>query len=96
MATGSLEDVNKYFKPKHISYFTGKKVIQLSCGSSNTIGGSAHIIALTSDGLIYGWGCDRFGQIGIGKDGGKSITSPLSLKSFLNIEIKLVDCVYHQ
>ena len=37
LATGSLGDDNEYFKPKLISYFTDKTVIQLSCGSNKRL-----------------------------------------------------------
>ena len=87
LATGSLGDENEYFKPKLISYFTDKTVIELSCGS-------AHTIAMTSDRMIYGWGWNMFGQIGIGKDGGEKIATPILLNSLSNIEIKSVHCVY--
>ena len=70
-----------------ISYFADKKVIQLSCGTH-------HSIAMKSDGLIYGWGRNKYGQIGVGKDGEKTISTPVLLKSFNNIEIKSVHCVY--
>ena len=42
LATGSLGKENEYFKPKVISYFTDKTVIELSCGLN-------HTIAMTSD-----------------------------------------------
>ena len=89
LATGSLGDVNEYFKPKLISYSADKTIIQLSCGS-------AHSIAMTSDGLIYGWGWNIYGQIGVGKDQGKNTTTPVLLKSFLNIEIESIYCSYCQ
>ena len=49
---------------------------------------------MKSDGLIYGWGRNKYGQIGVGKDGEKTISTPVLLKSFNNIEIKSVHCVY--
>ncbi len=78
-----------YIRFDSLSYFTYKTVIQLSCGSANAI-------AMTSDGLIYGWGCNKMGQTGVGKDGGEIITTPLLLNSFSNIAIKSVHCVYCQ
>ena len=51
---------------------------------------------MTSDRMIYGWGANYNGQIGVGKDGGERITTPLSLNSFSNIEIKSIHCVYCQ
>ena len=56
----------------------------------------SHSIAITSGGLIYGWGKNNWGQTGVGKDGGESITTPLLLNSFSNIAIKSVHCVYCQ
>ena len=41
----------------------------MSCGSN-------HTIAMTSDGLIYGWGLNNSGQTGVGKNDEKCITTP--------------------
>ena len=69
---------------------THNKIITLlSCGAS-------HAIAMTSDGVIYGWGFTHLGQTGVGKNKGVIIVTPLLLESFTNIEIKSLLCVYHQ
>ncbi|CAG2170189.1 unnamed protein product [Oppiella nova] len=46
-----------YLKAERISYFDDKDFQQISCGSH-------HSLALTSDGQVYGWGCNREGQVG--------------------------------
>ena len=59
----------------------------MSCGAN-------HTIVMTSDGLIYGWGLNKWGQTGIGKSEGERIRAPLLLKSLANIDIKSLDCGY--
>ena len=43
------DDWQDYFKVKLIEYFNNKKIIDISCGYS-------HCLALSSEGLVYGWG----------------------------------------
>ena len=50
-----------------IEDFNGINIVQISCGSG-------HTLVLTSDGMVYGWGNNRFGQIGCGKELGEKIT----------------------
>ena len=63
-----------------------KMIIQISCGS-------VHTLILTSDGMVYGWGRNRFGQIGCGKGMGDEImvTSLTSLP-----KIKSIHCSFCQ
>ncbi|CAG2175104.1 unnamed protein product [Oppiella nova] len=46
-----------YSKPERISFFDDKDVQQISCGGH-------HSLALTSNGQVYGWGCNEYGEIG--------------------------------
>ena len=77
----------EFQKPRNI-YFSDN-VIQLSCGSH-------HGIAKTSDGLIYGFGLNNYGQTGVGKRGSNRIRNPESLKKLKNIDIKSLHCVYER
>jgi len=47
--------------PKIISTLKGKKIVQVACGSSFTI-------CLSNNGSIFTWGCNRYGQLGHGKN----------------------------
>ena len=56
---------NENNKPININ-IEDKSIKQISCGS-------AHTLVLTSDGIVYGWGWNEYGQIGCGKELGKKI-----------------------
>ena len=76
---------NEYFKPEIITYLKNSKISQLSCGFF-------HCLALTSEGIIYGWGNNRFGQIGCGQELGNYISIPTNLKTFTKSLIKSIYC----
>ncbi|KAG8482491.1 hypothetical protein CXB51_024451 [Gossypium anomalum] len=55
------------------------KVEALADGSIKQIsGGWRHTMALTSDGKLYGWGWNKFGQVGVGDN--SDICSPVQVK----------------
>ena len=78
----------EYFKPEIIN-FSSECIVQLSCGNS-------HCLALTTDGKVYGWGSNKFGQIGCGKGKGDKITSPLHLDIFPQFPVKTIYCSDNQ
>ena len=80
---------SEYLKPRIISYFCDKIVTLLSCGTF-------HSIAMTLNWMIYGWGSNVNGQIGIREKRGEEIPTPLLLEIFTNIEIKSLHCVYYK
>jgi alpha-tubulin suppressor-like RCC1 family protein len=55
LGNGNTDD---NYTPKQIS-FKNERIIQIACGNW-------HSMALTTDGSVYGWGYNCFGQIGIG------------------------------
>ena len=69
----------KLYKPVLIEDLNDINVEQISCGS-------VHTLVLTSDGMVYGWGSNRIGQIGCGKDLGEKIAVIVKLKSLPKIE----------
>ncbi|CAG2115699.1 unnamed protein product [Medioppia subpectinata] len=59
------EHLEGYLKPRPIHELNGLNITQISCGSY-------HSLALTGEGCVYGWGYDRYGQVGCGRGGGES------------------------
>ena len=51
------DDGDQIFKKLHLDKF----VVSIDCGQS-------HVIAVTSDGNMYGWGSNTDGQLGLGDD----------------------------
>ena len=58
LGRGYKSGINDYSKPEKLKSFENKKINQISCGE-------LHTIILTDDGLLYGWGSNKYGQIGI-------------------------------
>ena len=69
----------KLYKPVLIDDLNDINIKKISCGS-------AHTLVLTSDGMVYGWGNNEFGQIGCGKELGKKISVIVKLESLPKIE----------
>ena len=72
----------EYSKPEIID-FSNVKIIHLSCRES-------HSLALSSDGQIYGWGDNRYGEVGCGADKGSIIFKPINLEFFNQMSIKSI------
>ncbi|XP_054155257.1 RCC1 and BTB domain-containing protein 1-like [Oppia nitens] len=72
--------------PIKVPGFDGQKISNVSCGS-------AHSLALTESGQVYGWGNNAFGQLGIGNNLHRNEPVKVDLKS---ISIKDMVCgLYH-
>ena len=69
----------KVYKPVLIEDLNDINIKQISFGS-------AHTLVLTSDGIVYGWGQNRYGQIGCGKKLGEYISIITQLESLHKIE----------
>ena len=50
--------------------------------------GSEHTLALTSDGEVWGWGCNGYGQLGLGHTG--TVREPQLLTALNTANIKQV------
>ncbi|CAG2167469.1 unnamed protein product [Oppiella nova] len=50
----------QYSKPQKITYLDNKNIVTACCGLQ-------HSLALTTDGHVYAWGSNNWGQIGCGK-----------------------------
>lgn len=47
---------DEVFSPIELDFFRERPVAQISCGDN-------HVVALTTDGQVYTWGCGEFGKI---------------------------------
>ena len=83
------EEPNIEFKPEFVAGdgIENKHVIQIACGQD-------HTVALTSEGDVYTWGSNNFGQLGTGRNTNeKSPTKISGLKGFdAKIKISMVTC----
>jgi alpha-tubulin suppressor-like RCC1 family protein len=61
-------------EPNVVSDLEGKNIVQVSCGYS-------HTLALTADGGVFAWGCNKFGQLGHPNIGG-SLNRPFAVAYF--------------
>ena len=86
LAREYVNDATEYLKPQVIT-IENETITVVSCGS-------AHTLALTSKGNVYGWGSNIKGQVGCGQEPGESIPKPLLLKGFENVSIKSIYCSY--
>ncbi|CAG2100146.1 unnamed protein product [Medioppia subpectinata] len=81
------DNIGKHcLKPKIISYFNDINIIKLSCGYE-------HTLALSSDGRVYAWGWNKFGQIGC-EDNNKSICTPIEIQFINSHKIQSIYCSY--
>ena len=76
------------FKPEIIC-FPYESVIQLSCGS-------AHSLALTYEGNLFGWGSNENGQIGTGNIVVKKNSTPVRLAIFHKFSVKTIYCSFNK
>ena len=60
--------------PAPVLDLEGRKVVQVACGY-------AHTLALTADGGVYAWGCNRYGQLGHPNVGG-TVSRPFAIPHF--------------
>jgi len=79
---------DEYLKPDCIDILNDKNIIQISCGS-------CHSLALTSEGVVYGWGINEKGEIGCGGNE-DIIDSPKILNTLLDYKIKSIYCSFLQ
>ena len=78
---------NKLYKPVLIEDLKDVMIKQISCGA-------LHTLVLSNDGMVYGWGDNRFGQIGCGKGLEEYIPVIIQLKTLTNI--KQIHCSYQK
>ena len=88
LGRGYRNGVLECLKPEKI-FFKNKIIVKISCGYY-------HSLALSSDGVVYGWGGNSHGEIGFGN--GEDILLPieLNLRYFNLCQIKAIYCLYNQ
>ena len=83
LGIGYRKGLCDYFKPIKNLLNNEQPVKQISCGSS-------HSLVLTNTGAIYGWGWNKFGQIGCQYK--TFILTPELIEYFSDIKIKYIFC----
>ena len=77
----------KLYKPVLIEDLNDINIKQISCGS-------VHTLVLSSEGMVYGWGWNRKGQIGCGIELGEKISVITQLKTLK--KIYLIHCSFNE
>ena len=88
LCRGFVSEDNEYLTPKIIC-FPFESVIQISCGSE-------HTLAITSEGKVYEWGQNKYGEVGCGQEFGDEVTNLVELKTLTKFSIKSIYCSYHE
>ena len=83
LGLGNNKNINK---PTIVQSLTNKKIIEISAGWS-------HSLVLSSEGNIYSTGCNKYGELGIGKDFNKY--NYTWIKSLSNLNIKHISAGGH-
>ncbi|EEF39472.1 ultraviolet-B receptor UVR8 [Ricinus communis] len=76
-------DYADHLIPHQLEALQGSFISQIS-------GGWRHTMAVTSDGKLYGWGWNKFGQVGVGDNVDRS--SPVQVKLPLEQKVILISC----
>ncbi|BFG02621.1 probable E3 ubiquitin-protein ligase HERC2 [Drosophila madeirensis] len=72
-------------KPKLVAALTGRRVIQVACGSRD-----AQTLALTEDGAVFSWGDGDFGKLGRG--GSEGSDTPHEIERLSGIGVIQIEC----
>lgn len=72
-------------KPKLVTALSGRRVIQVACGSRD-----AQTLALTEDGAVFSWGDGDFGKLGRGGSEGSS--TPHEIERLSGIGVVQIEC----
>ncbi|KZV38592.1 hypothetical protein F511_09343 [Dorcoceras hygrometricum] len=77
---GDFED---HLVPHKLESLSGSSISQIS-------GGWRHTMAVTTDGTLYGWGWNKFGQVGVGNN--VDHCSPVQVKFLLDQKVVNIAC----
>jgi hypothetical protein len=79
---------NKIYRPQLNEYLNDLYINDMSCGAK-------HTLVLTSSGNIYGWGWNKFGQIGYGSHCEYQLI-PFKMNGLISEKFKAISCgAYH-
>ena len=81
-------DTEEYFKPSKVIYPSNIYFTEISIGFQ-------HSLALGSDGFVYGWGCNIYGEIGCGKRYVFMISKAVRLEKFKEFSVKSIHCSFN-
>ena len=81
LGIGTIDE--KILKPSLISQLCDKELVDIASGFE-------HCIALTGDGKCYGWGRNRYGQLGIGNIDDQ--TSPQLIEDISDLKVTHICC----
>ena len=84
---GNGKNDYKIYKPELNQYLSEKQIIDICCGV-------CHTIVLTISGEVYSWGCNDWGQIGIGSDD-ECVSVPTLLNAFNGEKVKAISCGFN-
>jgi alpha-tubulin suppressor-like RCC1 family protein len=79
---------NAFAIPHPVKYFHSSHVVQVSCGD-------VHSLALTSDNVVFSWGFNSFGQLGLTSDleqRSKCAYAPERILSLALFHVKFIAC----
>ena len=74
--------------PQIVSGLNGKNVSQISCGNN-------HSAVVSSDGSVYTWGKNDYGQLGLGENSDPMVITPERVKGLEGVKIKSVKCGFY-
>ena len=79
------DDQNEYLRPETIVGYISESIAHISCGQS-------HSLLLTSQGKVYGWGANDYGQVGCGLQSSSKVARITHLK--FTKSIKAINCAF--
>ena len=81
----ALKDTKDLYDPTFIPFFHSSKTIKVA----RVAAAGNHFFVITLTGMVYGWGSNRYGQLGLDSDS-QIITQPALLKSFRMMKVRRI------
>lgn len=77
-------NTNEERTPRMVKTLGTSIVVQIACGLN-------HTVALTNNGELYSWGCNKEGQLGLGGDSIKEL-KPKLVSSLASVPMSYIAC----